>query len=343
MRDQPTSLMAAETREAPAVVARMLTCNAAVITTIGNRLRSLNPPVILTCGRGSSDHAAAYFKYLTEIMLGVPVASVGPSIASVYEAPLKLHGAALLTISQSGQSPDIVALQRAAKAAGVLTIAILNVTDSPIGLEADFVVPLHADEEKSVAATKSFIASCAAAAAIVAAWSGDKALTAAVNHLPDTLQTALAQDWSLAEALASERSLYVLGRGPALAMAEEAALKLKETASLHAEAFSPAEVMHGPLQLVERGFPVLCLAPDDAAAVTTRVALDRLVSSGAKVFTASARTLPGVHLPVAATGHGLTDPIAIIQSFYVLAERIARLRGHDPDRPERLRKVTETV
>jgi glutamine---fructose-6-phosphate transaminase (isomerizing) len=335
--------MSRETTEAPAVVARMLTRNTAVITTIGQRLRALNPPVILTCGRGSSDHAAAYFKYLTEIMLGVPVASVGPSIASVYEAPLKLNGAVLVTISQSGQSPDIVALQRAAKAAGALTIALVNVTDSPIAAEADCTVPLHAGEERSVAATKSFIASCAAAAAIVAAWSGDAALTAAVNRLPQTLAAALEQDWSAAEALATERSLYVLGRGPALAMAEEAALKLKETASLHAEAFSPAEVMHGPLQLVERGFPVLCFAPDDAAAATTRVALDRLVSSGAKVFTSSALAMPGVHLPVAATGHGLTDPIAIIQSFYGLAERIAQLRGHDPDRPVRLRKVTETV
>jgi glutamine---fructose-6-phosphate transaminase (isomerizing) len=343
VRGRPISHMASETREAPAAVARMLSQNSAIFDSIGQRLRSLNAPVILTCGRGSSDHAAAYFKYLTEIMLGVPVASVGPSIASVYDAPLKLKGAALVTISQSGQSPDIVALQRAAKAAGALTIALVNVTDSPIAAEADFVVPLYAGEEKSVAATKSFIASCAAAAAIVAAWSGDAALTAAVNRLPQTLAAALEQDWSAAEALASERSLYVLGRGPALAMAEEAALKLKETASLHAEAFSPAEVMHGPLQLVERGFPVLCFAPDDAAAATTRLALDRLVSSGAKVFTSSALALPGVRLPVTATGHGLTDPIAMIQSFYGLAERIARLRGHDPDRPVRLRKVTETM
>ncbi len=335
--------MASETREAPATVARMLSRNAAVISAIGQRLRSLNPPVILTCGRGSSDHAAAYFKYITEIMLGVPVASVGPSIASVYQAPLKLNGAVLVTISQSGQSPDILALQRAAKAAGALTIALVNVEDSPLAGEADILVPLDAGEEKSVAATKSFIAACAAAAAIVAAWSGDVGLIAAVDRLPASLEAALTQDWHRADALAAEHSLYVLGRGPALAMAEEAALKLKETASLHAEAFSPAEVMHGPLQLVGRGFPVLCFAPDDAAVVTTRLALDRLVASGAKVFAASALPMPGVRLPVAATGHGLTDPIAIIQSFYVLAERIARLRGHDPDRPERLRKVTETM
>jgi glutamine---fructose-6-phosphate transaminase (isomerizing) len=343
MTSSQASRMAQETYEAPAAVARMLDRNAVAIAALGQRLRALDPPVILTCGRGSSDHAAAYFKYLTEIMLGVPVASVGPSISSVYDAPLKLARAAVVTISQSGRSPDIVALQRAAKGAGALTIAIVNVTDSPVAAQADVVLPLHAGEETSVAATKSFIASCAAAAAVVAAWSGDIALKKAVDGLPETLDAALRQDWSVADALASESSLYVLGRGPALAMAEEAALKLKETASLHAEAFSPAEVMHGPLQLVSQGFPVLCLAPDDRAAPTTRAALEKLLASGAKVLTASPLAMPGLRLPSAPSGHGLIDPIAMIQSFYVLAERIARLRGRDPDRPERLRKVTETT
>jgi glutamine---fructose-6-phosphate transaminase (isomerizing) len=343
MTNVKASLMARETAEAPAAVARLLDRNAAAIAALGQSLRVLNPPVILTCGRGSSDHAAAYFKYLVEIVLGVPVASVGPSIASVYDAPLRLKGAAMVTISQSGKSPDIVALQRAAKAAGALTIALVNRTDSPVAAAADIVVPLHAGEETSVAATKSFIASCAAAAAVVAAWSGDAALQAAVDRLPETLDDALRQDWSAADSLASESSLYVLGRGPALAVAEEAALKFKETAALHAEAFSPAEVMHGPLQLVERGFPVLALAPDDRAAPTTRAALEKLAASGAKLFTASPLALPGQRLAAAASGHGLIDPIAMIQSFYVLAERIARLRGRDPDRPERLRKVTETM
>lgn len=335
--------MAAETAEAPAAVARFLDRNAAALGDLGGRLRRLGAPVVVTCARGSSDHAAAYFKYLCEITLGVPVASLGPSVASVYGAPLRLAGAVLVTISQSGRSPDIVALQQAAKRAGALTIAIVNDTDSPVAHEADCLLPLQAGAEESVAATKSFIASCVAGAAITAAWAGDAALDAAVRALPVTLERALTVDWSAAEALVSEQSLYVLGRGPALAVAAEAALKLKETASLHAEAFSPAEVMHGPLELVEPGFPVLALAPDDAAAATTRLALEKLAASGAKLFTASAQAMPGLPLPTVATGHGLVDPIAQIQSFYRLAETVARLRGRDPDRPERLRKVTRTV
>jgi len=343
-----TSLMAAETREGPAAVARLLDLNAAAFADLGRRLRAIDPPVFVTCGRGSSDHAAAYFKYLTEIVLGRPVASLGPSVASIYAAPLRLEGAAMLTISQSGRSPDVVALQRAAKRAGALTIAVVNDESSPVAADADVLLPMRAGEERSVAATKTFIAACAAAAAIVAAWSGDAALDDAVARLPVSLDAALSADWSAADPLARERSLYVLGRGPAMAMAQEAALKLKETASLHAEAFSPAEVMHGPLQLVDPGFPVLAFAPDDAAAETTRLALERLQASGAKLFTAAvpghhAASMPGAALPSAASGHGLTDPIAMIQSFYVLAERIARLRGLDPDKPERLRKVTRTM
>ena len=248
-----------------------------------------------------------------------------------------------MTISQSGRSPDIVALQRSAKRAGALTVAIVNDTDSPAATEADCLLPLHAGAETSVAATKSFIASCVAGAAIVAAWAEDEALAAAVQRLPETLERALAADWSAADALADEQSLYVLGRGPALAIASEAALKLKETAGLHAEAFSPAEVMHGPLELVEPGFPVLALAPGDAAAETTRLALDKLVAARAKLFTASPAAMPGIVLPGTSTGHGLVDPIALVQSFYILAERVARARGRDPDRPERLRKVTQTV
>ena len=338
-----TTRMAAETAEAPSAVARFLERNAGALADIGGRLRRLGPPVVVTCARGSSDHAAAYFKYLCEITLGVPVASLGPSVASIYDAPLRLRGAALVTISQSGRSPDIVSLQQAAKRAGALTIAIVNDTDSPAAMEADCLLPLHAGAETSVAATKTFIASCVAGAAIVAAWAEDAALDAAVKRLPETLAKALAADWSAADGLSGEQSLYVLGRGPALAIAAEAALKLKETCSLHAEAFSPAEVMHGPLELVEPGFPVLALAPDDVAAATTRLALDKLAASGAQLYSASPTAMPGTLLKGTSTGHGLVDPIALAQSFYVLAERVARARGRDPDRPERLRKVTQTV
>ncbi len=335
--------MARETAEAPDAVARLLTREAATFERLGERLRALAPPVVATCARGSSDHAAGYLKYALEITTGVPVASIGPSVASVYDAPLKLDGAVLVSISQSGKSPDIVALQARAKAAGAFTIALVNVEDSPLATEADMAVPLHAGPETSVAATKSFVASVAAGAALTAAWTGDAALKAALSKLPEALRAALAADWSAAaETFRTAGSLYTIGRGPGFPIAQEMALKCKEIAAIHAEAFSSAEVMHGPLRLVEDSFPVLAVVPDDAALDTNRAALERLARTGGRVFTASALDVPGTRLPTAATGHGLTDPIAAVLSFYRFAESVSRARGFDPDRPAHLAKVTET-
>ena len=338
----PTA-MARETAEAPDAVARLLDREAKTFADLGRRLADLGPPVVATCARGSSDHAAGYLKYLLEITLGVPVASIGPSVASVYDAPLRLSGGVLVTISQSGKSPDLVALQERARRAGACTVAFVNVEDSPIGRAADVTVPLHAGPETSVAATKSFVASVAAAAALVSAWSGDRALADALGRLPATLREALAADWSpAAETFRTASSLYVVGRGPGFPIALEMALKCKETAALHAEAFSTAEVMHGPLQLVQERFPVLALVPDDAAAETSRTGLARLEAAGGDLFTASALDMPGVRLPVASAGHGMLDPIATVLSFYRFIEEVSRARGFDPDRPSKLAKVTET-
>ncbi len=342
MTDHP-SLMAAETQETPAAVARLLAAEGKAIAALGRRLAALAPPVVVTCARGSSDHAAGFLKYLLEIAVGIPVASVGPSVASVYGARLRLAGGVLVSISQSGRSPDLVALQAAARAAGALTVAIVNATDGPLAQEADTVIALHAGPERSVAATKSFVCSTAAAAALVAAWSGDAALAAAVSGLPDSLGRALRCDWSAAsETIGQAPSLFVLGRGPGYPVAHEAALKCKEVAAIHAEAFSIAEVMHGPLRLVHDRFPVLAWLPDDAAVAANRAGLVRIVEAGGSLFTASPVAAPGVALPCIATGHGFTDPIAISLSFYGFIERISRARGFDPDHPANLRKVTET-
>ncbi len=342
MSDMMTA-MARETAEAPDAVARLLAREAGTLAALGQRLRDLDPRVIATCARGSSDHAAGFLKYAVELTLGVPVASLGPSIASVYDAPLKLDGGVLVTISQSGQSPDLVALQRRAKRAGALTVALVNVAESPVANDADVVIPLHAGPELSVAATKSFVASVAAAAAMVAAWSKDRALADALDRLPAALQAALGADWSAAaETFRKASSLYVIGRGPGYPIAQEAALKAKETAAIHAEAFSAAEVMHGPLRLVEKRFPVLALVPDDAALETNRAGIERLLAAGGEVFTASSLPLPGTQLRAAPTGHGITDPIAIVLSYYRFIEAVTRARGHDPDRPANLAKVTET-
>ena len=336
--------MAREIAETPQAVQRLLDAETPAFVAIGRRLREAAPAVIVTCARGSSDNAAAYFKYLTELMLGVPVASMGPSIASVYGRPLRLEGAMIVAVSQSGQSPDIVALQAAARRGGAYAISIVNQADSPLAREADAVVALHAGEERSVAATKSCLASAVALAAIVAEWADDDGLRIAIGRLPQTLAGALACDWSAAvPVLAAASSAYVIGRGPALPVAAEAALKLKETAMLHAEAFSGAEVMHGPLQLLHEGFPVIAFRQNDASAPAMGQAVARLRAAKGRVFVAEAEATGADALRMAATGHGALDPLAALLSFYGLAERVARARGHDPDAPSLLRKVTETV
>lgn len=325
--------MARETAEAPEAVARMLATNRAALAELGRLYRDRRPTHIVTCARGSSDNAASYFKYLIEITLGLPCCSVGASVVSVYGAKLALRDTLLLTISQSGKSPDILAFQAEAKRAGVPTLAITNTEDSPLAREADLCLPLSAGIERSVAATKTFITSAAMAAGLAAACGGEAELSDAVERLPDDLTRALAIRWSEAEALlANSTSSYVLGRGPSHPMAQEAALKLKETGGLHAEAYSAAEVLHGPMELVTDGFPVLVLAPADKAASTTHDTSRRLSEAGARVITPD----------YARTRHPLLDPISLIQSFYGSAERIARLRGRNPDRPRLLKKVTQT-
>ncbi|HSF64292.1 MAG TPA: SIS domain-containing protein [Paracoccaceae bacterium] len=333
------TLMRDEALQAPQAVARFLDQNGTALTDLGRRLRAAPPPAILTNARGSSDHAATYFKYLAEILLGLPVASVGASVVSVYGAQLHVPGGLCLTISQSGQSPDILALQAAARAGGALAVALINAPDTPAARDSDLCLPLMAGPELSVAATKSQIVSMVAGAAVVAHWAGDAALLAAIARLPDTLARAGAQDWSaLPRHLEQAASVYVLGRGPSLAIAAETALKLKETCGIHAEPHSLAEVMHGPLEIVRDGFGVLAFVPPDAAAPASAQAIVRLRAAGAQVVVAGEGGLP-----FAATGHPLLDPVSMMLSAYLAIDTLARLRGRDPDRPAHLAKVTRTV
>ncbi|ODT05788.1 MAG: aminotransferase [Kaistia sp. SCN 65-12] len=339
-----TTLMRAEIDEAPAAVRRLLDQSRDAIAEAGARLRAVDPKVIVTVARGSSDHASAFFKYACEITTGVPVASLGPSIASIFGAPLRLEGSAAIAISQSGKSPDLLAMIEAAKKGGAATMALVNVEDAPLASLADVFVPLRAGPEKSVASTKSYITSVVAGLAILAAWREDKALQAAIAALPDRLDAALECDWSEArDTVVGAASLYTLGRGPGFAIAQEAALKLKETSILHAEAYSGAELQHGPVSLVDENFPLLAFIPDDAAAPSMVATVSALHARGAKVFTATAAAIPGPRLPVAPTGHAMTDPISIALSFYRFAETVAVARGYNPDKPRGLNKVTQTV
>jgi glucosamine--fructose-6-phosphate aminotransferase (isomerizing) len=339
-----TTFMRQEIEEIPEAVARFLAESEVLLANAGQALKRKNPAAVVTVARGSSDHAASFLKYATEIGAGIPVASVGPSIVSIYGRQLRLDRAAAVTISQSGKSPDIVAMAESARKGGALGIGITNTPDSPLAAAVDIPIDLRAGPERSVAATKTFVSSVVAGLGLLAHWTADEKLLAALATLPLALKDAVACDWSpLLEALDGHQSLYVLGRGPALAIASEAALKFKETCGIHAEAYSAAEVMHGPVRIVEGGFPLLVLAARDAAEPSVAGVADKLAAQGAVTFVTSARVSAAQPLPFAVSGHPLTDALVLIVSFYGFVEALSRRRGFNPDQPPHLKKVTETI
>ncbi|GGD00716.1 SIS domain-containing protein [Aquisalinus flavus] len=337
------SLMYREAAETADVVAAQFDRNARASAGLGAMLRDLDPSLVFTCARGSSDHAGVYGKYLIETRLGIPVSPVGPSVSSLYGKSVKATGTVCIAISQSGQSPDLLASARALKAAGSHLIALVNAEDSPLAAMADTTLPLCAGQEKSVAATKSYLSSLAGLARLVADWSNDRALAAALAGLPEHFARAWELDWSAAaEALQPAGSTFVLGRGIGYGCAREAALKLKETSSLHAEAYSAAEVLHGPAALVRPGYPVLALAQRDATHGAMKQVLERLSGHGASIFAAGVDGDGITPLPSLDADPSI-EPMLMIQSFYRMANTLSILRGHHPDTPPHLSKVTETV
>lgn len=330
-----------EAGEGGASVARFLSRNATALAELGQSLRADPPALVVTCARGSSDHAATYGKYLVETLCGVPVASAAPSVASVYATRMERMNALVIAVSQSGRSPDLLRTVESYKAAGARVVALVNVEDSPLAGLADTVLPLSAGPETSVAATKSFIASLTGLAAIAAHWSEDQALLAALDALPAQLEAAFELDWTaVADTLVQARNLFVIGRGYSFGVAQEAALKMKETSALHAEAFSSAEVRHGPMAIINDGFPLLGFATSDDAGDDVRAAAAEFASRGAAVHLADASD-DDSHPPTIRS-HAAIEPILMIQSFYRMVNTVSLRRGLNPDQPPHLRKVTET-
>lgn len=331
-----------EAGEAPAVVRAQLARNRDAAGRLGRELRALAPRAVVTCARGSSDHAATFAKYLLETRLGILTASAAPSIASVYGARQDLADCVFIAISQSGHSPDLIATTRAAHAAGAFVVALVNDEDSPLAALARSVLPLTAGTETSVAATKTYLASLAALLQLVAAWSDDALLWAALDTAPEGLEQAWDLDWSAALPLLTHAThLYVIARGVGLGVAQEAALKCKETCGLHAESFSGAEVRHGPQALLGADFPALLFAQDDETRPGIEALGRELVERGVQVAIAGGVVADAIVLPTLAA-HPAVAPLLIAQSFYRLANAAAVARGMDPDRPPHLRKVTRT-
>ncbi len=327
-----------EAAEAPLVAERQVRELGGLMRALGQQLRALDPRVVITCARGSSDHVATFAKYLIETRIGVPVASFAPSTASIYGTKWRqLDRALFIAISQSGRSPDLLASAQAARDTGACVVAIVNEVNTPLADVAHVAIPMLAGPERSVAATKSFIASLLALAGLVAAWREDGELGEALASASEVLDRAWALDWSAAIPLLRDASsLFVLGRGLSLGIAQEAALKLKETCGLHGEAYSAAEVKHGPMAIVKAGFPVLMLPPgDEGESMFAPIAAD-FAERGARLLIA------GDMLPVIPALNPALAPIGMIQSFYRLAAALSVARGLDPDRPPHLKKVTST-
>ncbi|WP_435870026.1 SIS domain-containing protein [Eleftheria terrae] len=331
-----------EAREAPAAVARQLAADGDAYAAFGALLRAQAPSGVLTIARGSSDHAASFMAYLTMARLGRLVTSLPMSVVTLYQSQLQAHGLLSVAFSQSGQSPDLITPTRYLQGAGATTAAFVNAPDSPLAEAAQWVFPLRAGPELSVAATKSFIAQLVAGARLVSAWEGG-ALDEHLAALPAVLQRAALSDWSAGvEALLRADRLFVIGRGTGLAIANEAALKFKETCGIQAEAYSGAEVKHGPMALIEEGYPLLVFAPRGPAQASLLALAEEMRGRGAKVLLAAPAGTPGAELLTVETTMSDLDPIAAVQSFYPMVEALARARGLDPDRPRHLAKVTRT-
>ncbi len=344
--------MELEASEVPALLPAQFAANYSLIEELAARLQRKKPVVTVTVARGSSDHAAGFLKYLLETRAGMITSSAAPSVLTVYQKKISYENALVIAISQSGASPDVAEVIKAARENGAMTVAFVNDAHSLLAETAEFVVPIRAGQETAVAATKTYLATLAALIQFVSILTNDQRLLDALMELPNILQLAAQTDWSAAISIYQQHQrTLVIGRGYGYPLAQEAALKFKETAKIQAEAFSSAEVLHGPVALVEKDFPVLLFAQQDETFSQLAEAAVRLKQAGAMVLAASpALRIPekellacsSVVLPLPSGIHPVCDPLIIIQAFYMMAARLSVQRGFNPDSPHHLTKVTKT-
>jgi len=341
--------MLREIKEQPAVAARLLDAVPGDSADLIRDLRSRPPAGVIIAARGTSDNAAVYGKYLVETMLGVPVSLAAPSIATLYRRSLRVRNHLVMGLSQSGESTDIVEFIAVCRRAGAMTLAVTNDVGSALAEAADHVLPLHAGTERSVAATKSYLAQLVLLVILAGAWSGDRRLARRLEHLPRFVSRALqCEDIVRSVALRYRymRECMVTGRGYNYATAREAALKLEETCYVIAEALSAADLLHGPIAAVERDFPVLLFAFAGRTLGHLRAVAGGLRRRGAELMIVSneRRALEnatvGVYLPIAVDE--ILSPIPAIVPGQLFAYYLSVARGLDPDQPRGLRKVTQT-
>jgi glucosamine--fructose-6-phosphate aminotransferase (isomerizing) len=341
--------MAGEIREIPARIAELITGGHGEIVATAAAVAKAGPSWATIVGRGTSDHAATYGRYLFETLLGMPTGLAAPSVTSVYHASLDWRGGLLVAVSQSGESPDVVSVVEAARTAGAVTIAVTNATASPLAAAAEWVIDCRSGAERSVAATKTYVAELVVLAALVERIRPDEGLRRALSGLPAALDRTLERTngWLASTAIveefaAADRALIV-SRGYNLATALEIALKLKETCGLFADGYSTADLQHGPVALAATDVPVLAIRPPDDMGARVDDVVARLASSGGASWSiaagpASGSRALGLDLDLPDT----LSPAALVIPGQLLAELVARRRGLDPDAPRGLSKITRT-
>jgi glutamine---fructose-6-phosphate transaminase (isomerizing) len=350
-----TTLMSQETKEAAEVLRRQIVNNRNILNDLRQRIKEFQPYFVVTIGRGSSDHACMFAKYLFETKLGLITSSAAPSTVTVYDANLSFAKSLVIGISQSGRSPDICKMMEVARKQGAITVAIVNVVDSPLAHIAEFVVPMWCGEEKAVAATKSYIASLAVLTNLIATLLDNQSLLDDFRHLSDILEANSSMLWpAFIHNFRNVNNTLIIGRGYGFPIALEAALKCKETASIQAEAFSAAELLHGPLALIKRDHPYLLLAQNDKTFKEILMLASRIKDLGGKSLLLLPEGIVGedvlkqhvsefLIVPCQHKVDVIFNPIIIIQTLYLLIAELAVKRGYNPDAPANLRKVTETL
>lgn len=340
------AIMAREIAEQPEALERLLTDGVPAIRAVADRIRAHDPRFVLLAARGTSDHAAIYVKYLIETTLGLPAGLVSPSTLTVYGAQPRFDDVLWVAVSQSGGSPDLIESTQRAAECGALTLAVTNAPASPLSEVADLGIDVLSGPEKAVAATKSYTSELLALWLLADAWAGGDASRA--STLPERARQILdrADGLRVAPRYRFVERLVTTARGYAYPTAREAALKLMETSYLAAHAFSSADLMHGPLAMVDEDRPVVAVVPYGAGGAAMQPVLDRLAERGADLLVEGDAS----RAPSAAESIWLPDdvaedvaPILQIIPLQQLAYAMAIARGYDPDAPRGLRKVTETL
>lgn len=339
-----------EIREQPQVLERLLRNGRAAAEAAAQAIRRFGPEWVMIAGRGSSDNAARYAQYLFGAHNRLGVALAVPSLFTLYDSPPRLLRTLTIGVSQSGQSPDIVAVLREARAQGGITLALSNEPESPLAQSAELQLPLLAGRELAVAATKTYTAQLFALAMLSAALEDNPQRWADLSRVPSWVQAVIDANSDSSKAVSEFREaqqLVVLGRGFNYSTAFEIALKLKETSYLLAEPYSVADLLHGPVAMIDAGFPVILVAPNGRSLVDVPDLLSLLEQRGARVLAISnapdVLTRVPLHLELPADLPEWLSPIVSVVPGQLFAGALAESAGQNPDRPRGLAKVTLTL